>query len=343
MLDNNYRDVVSDKGDYSDVRHTDIAMPVRRWLSGERNIKSLISNFDKSFTKLGIENNIRKYEPPKRKPDLSILGTDDEKVTQPATMGIEPDNQGADSRETGFSGSNKLPGDQGADSRETGFSGSNKLPGDQGADSRETGFSGSNKLPAKISSAAVRKPGDYEEFDASPDPRDRGPETFRQPYVEPTSKYEPEDTDRLDTGSRSPVNYNQHDIKRLTDLASRSGRNQPTLSTALIEPKNTDLGSYFTQKGGQSQKQPAASKPSNLGLGSYFTQKGGQSQKQPATSSVEPGGLNLNGLKSSNTKLIVPQEVGKTTSNNLNPDIIKTVNRADALKKIPKGNEQDYI
>jgi len=48
-------------------------------------------------------------------------------------------------------------------------------------------------------------------------------------------------------------------------------------------------------------------------------------------------------LKSSNTKLIVPQEVGKTTSNKLSPDIIKTVNKADALKKIPKGNKQDYI
>tara|TARA_A100000164_G_scaffold379730_1_gene424885 strand:+ start:1542 stop:2486 length:945 start_codon:yes stop_codon:yes gene_type:complete len=281
LLDNNYRDVVKDQGGYNDVRRTDIAMPVRRWLSGERDIKSLVSNFDKSFTKLGIENNIRKYEPPKPEPDPSILGTDDEKVTQPATSGIEPDNQD-DALDLG---------------KEYQRMAQSRTQPDLEREYQR--MAQSRTQPTKTSSAAVRKSTDYEEFDAS-DPRARNPKTFRSASptytpIKSTSKYEPEDTDRLDTGSRSPVNYNQQDIQNINNLASRSSSNQPKpklspepkkISTALKEPKNTGLGSYFTQKRGPNQ--PAASKPSNLGLGSYFTQKGGQSRKQPAATKLEP-------------------------------------------------------
>lgn len=346
LLDNNYRDVVSDKGDYSDVRHTDIAMPVRRWLSGERDIKSLVSNFDKSFTKLGIENNIRKYEPSKPERDPSILGTDDEEVTQPATMGVElgdpnPEIKTMDQAKQDAEENRRYEMAIAKFKRSGNISdlsdNSNmsdalraRLKNARIALNRATkgndkaGFDSDlehERTSDKISSAAVRKPGDYEEFDASPDPRNRHPKTFRSasPVYTPiasTSKYEPEATDRFDTGSRSSVNYNQQDIKRLTDLASRSSTNQsePRLSTALIEPKNT-------------------------GLGSYFTQKLGQSRKQPATTGVNSSGLNLNGITNSKSKVDFEQEPGKTTSTNLSPDII----RADALKKIPKGNKQDYI
>ena len=305
MLDNNYKEVVSDKGDYSDVRRTDIAMPVRRWLSGERDIKSLVSNFDKSFTKLGIENNIRKYEPPKPEPDPSILGTDDEEVTQPATTGIEPDNQD-DALDLG---------------KEYQRMAQSRTQPDLEREYQR--MAQSRTQPTKTSSAAVRKPGDYEEFDASPepDPRERNPKTFRSASptytpIKSTSKYEPEDTDRLDTGSRSPVNYNQQDIQNINNLASRSSENQPKpklspepkkISTALKEPqvKTMDQAKLDAEE----RRRLAA-----------FTGQG--TRKQPATTSVKPSGLNFNGLKSSNNKLIFPQEPGKTTSNKLNPKLI---------------------
>ena len=325
MLDNNYREVVSDKGDYSDVRRTDIAMPVRRWLSGERDIKSLISNFDKSFTKLGIENNIRKYEPPKPEPDPSILGTDDEKVTQPATTGIEPDNQGADSRETGFSGSNKLPGDQ-------------------GADSRETGFSGSNKLPAKISSAAVRKPGDYEEFDASPDPRNRNPKTFRSASptytpIQSTSKYEPEDTDYLDTGSTRPVNYSKQDIERLSRLA-RAGK-----AATYAEPKPKKISTAVINT-------PSSKQAMSLGNNKQPTTRGVSSNVLNTPSSRQAMGLGNNkqpttrGLtKGANSSFPNMSNSGTNTFLNLDKNDYKIApfDREQALKKIPKGNKKDFI
>jgi len=364
LLDNNYRDIVSDKGDYSDVRHTDIAMPVRRWLSGERDIKSLVSNFDKSFTKLGIENNIRKYEPSKPERDPSILRTNDDEDTQPASMGVELGDPNPEIK-TIIPGKTMDQAKRDAEENRRYEMAIAKFKRSGNISDLSDNSNMSDALRARLKNARIAlnratKGNDKAGFDSdleherttdpeherTTDPRYRDHKTLRSasPVYTPiasTSKYEPEDTDYLDTSSTRPVNYSKQDIKRLSKLASAGkaatyAKPKPKkISTALKEPRN--LGSYFTQKGGSNQPATSKSLSSNV-LNTPSSQKamGLGSNKQPTTKGLTKG---------ANSGISNMSSSGKNTFLNLdkNDYTIPPFNREKALKKIPKGNKQDYI